>query len=54
MKQSATKKAGPITINLRELTGIIMSAVVMQIRENNRPEYAGDTVLLLGDNDIIA
>ena len=49
-KQSTTKKVGPITTNLLELTGMIMSAFVMQMMENDRPEYAGDTVLLAGDN----
>ena len=49
-KQSATKKAGPITINLLELTGMMMSAFVMQKMENDLPEYAGGTVLLRRDN----
>ena len=49
-KQSATKKASPITINLLELTGMMMPTVVMQIMENGRPKYAGDTVLLCGEN----
>ena len=49
-KQSATKKAGPITTNLSKLTGMMMLAFVMQIMENDRPEYAGDPVLLRGDN----
>ena len=29
---------------------MMMSAFVMQMTENDRPEYAGDTVLLRGDN----
>ena len=29
---------------------MMMSGVVMQMRKNDRPEYAGDTVLLRGDN----
>ena len=29
---------------------MMMSAFVMQITKNDRPEYAGDTVLLRGDN----
>ena len=49
-KQSVTKQAGPITINLLELIGMMMSAFVMQMTENDRPAYAGDTVLLCGDN----
>ena len=49
-KQSVTKQAGPITINLLELIGMVMSAFVMQMTENDRPEYAGDTVLLRGGN----
>ena len=50
-RQSVRKQAGPITINLLELIGITMSAFVMQITENYRPEYAGDKVLLLrGEN----
>ena len=40
----------PITINILELIGIMMSAFVMPMTENDRPEYAGDTVLLRGDN----
>ena len=48
--QSATKKTGPITINLLKLTGMMVSAFVTQIMENDRPEYAGDIVLLRGDN----
>ena len=49
-KQSVRKQAGSITIHLLELIGMMMSAFVMQIAENDRPEYAGDTVLLRGDN----
>ena len=49
-KQSVRKQAGAITINLLELIRMIMSTFVMQITENDRPEYAGDTVLLRGDN----
>ena len=49
-KQSVTKQAGSNTINLLELIGMMMSAFVMQITGNDRPEYAGDTVLLRGDN----
>ena len=49
-KLPATKKAGPITINLLELTGMMMSLLVMQIMESDRSEYAGDTVLLRRDN----
>ena len=50
-KQSATKQAGSITINLLELLiGMMMSAFMMQMTGNDRPEYAGDTVLLRGDN----
>ena len=49
-KLSVTKQAGSITINLLELIGMMMSAFVMQITENDRPEYAGDRVLLRGDN----
>ena len=49
-KQSVTKQAGSITINLLDLIGMMISACVMQITENDRPEYAGDTVLLRGDN----
>ena len=49
-KQSVRKQAGSITINLLELIGMMMSAFVMQITGNDRPEYAGDTVLLRGDN----
>ena len=49
-KQSATKQAGPITINLLESIGMMMSALVTQMTENDRPEYAGDTVLLRGGN----
>ena len=49
-KLTATKKAGSITINLLDLTGMMMSALVMQIMESDRPEYAGDTVLLRRDN----
>ena len=44
------KGRSPITINLLELTGMMMSAFVMQIMENYRPKYAGDTVLFCGDN----
>ena len=29
---------------------MMMSVFVMQMTENNRPEYAGDTVLLRGNN----
>ena len=47
--QSTTKKAGPITVNLLELTGMMMSAFVMQIMENDRPKYAEDIVLLPGN-----
>ena len=49
-KQSVRQQAGSITINLLKLIGMMMSAFVMQITENDRPEYAGDTVLLRGDN----
>ena len=49
-KQSATKKAGPITTNLLELAGMMISAFVMQMIENGRPKYARATVLLRGDN----
>ena len=49
-KQSVRKQAGSITINLLELIVMMMSTFVMQITENDRPEYAGDTVLLRGDN----
>ena len=49
-KQSVTKLAVSITINLLELIGMMMSAFVMQITENDRPECARDTVLLRGDN----
>ena len=49
-KQSATKKTDPIPIILLELTGMMMSAFVVQSMENDRPEYAGDTILLHGDN----
>ena len=49
-KRSVTKQAGSITINMLELVGMMMSAFVMQIAENDRPEYAGDTILLRGDN----
>ena len=49
-KQSVTKQAGSITINLLELIGMMMSAFVMQITENDRPEYAEDRILLRGDN----
>ena len=49
-KQSLTKQAGSITINLLELIGMMMSAFVIQTSENDRPEYAGGTVLLRGDN----
>ena len=49
-KQPVRKQAGSITINLLELIGMMLSAFVMQITENDRPEYAGDTVLLRGDN----
>ena len=49
-EKSVTKQAGSITINLLELIGMMMSAFVMQMTENDRPEYAGDTVLLRGDN----
>ena len=50
VKQSATKKADPITINVLKLTDMMISAFVMQITKNDRPEYAGDAVLLRGDN----
>ena len=49
-KQSVTKQADSITIDLLELIGMMMSAFVMQVTKNDRPEYAGDTVLLRGDN----
>ena len=49
-KQLVTKQASPITINILELIGMMMSAFVMPMTENDRPEYAGDTVLLRGDN----
>ena len=49
-EQSVRKQVGSITINLLELIGMTMSAFMMQITENDRPEYAGDTVLLRGDN----
>ena len=49
-KESVTKQAGSITIHLLELIGMMMSAFGMQITENDRLEYAGDTVLLRGDN----
>ena len=47
-KQLVTKRASPITINILELIGMMMSAFVMQMTENDRPEYAGDTVFLRG------
>ena len=49
-KQSVRKQAGSSTINLLESIGMMVSAFVMQIMEKDRPEYAGDTVLLQGDN----
>ena len=49
-EKSATKQAGSITTNLLELIVMMMSAFVMQMTDNDRPEYAGDTVLLRGDN----
>ena len=44
------KHAGPITSNHLESIGMMMSMFVRQMTENDRPEYAGDTVLLRGDN----
>ena len=49
-KQLVTKRASPITTNILELIGMMMSAFVMQMTGNDRPEYAGDAVLLRGDN----
>ena len=49
-KQSVTVTKQAITINLLELIGMMMSAFVMQITENDRPEYAEDRILLRGDN----
>ena len=49
-KKSVTKQAGSVTVNLLESIGMMMSAVVLQMTENDRPEYAGDTVILRGDN----
>ena len=39
-KQSVIKQAGSITINPMELIGMMMSAFVMQIAENDRLEHA--------------
>ena len=49
-KQSVRKQAGSITTNLLELIAMMVSAFVIQITENDRRKYAGDPVLLRGDN----
>ena len=49
-RKAETKETSAITINLLELTGMFMTAWVVHIIVEDRPQTAGDAVLLRGDN----
>ena len=49
-RKAETKETSGITINLLELAGMFMMARVVQMIVGDRPQTAGDAVLLRGDN----
>ena len=49
-RKAETKETSAITINLLELAGMFMTAWVVQMIVGDRPQTAGDAVLLRGDN----
>ena len=50
-RKAETREMGAaITINLIEFAGMFMTACVVQMIVGNRPQTAGDAVLLRGDN----
>jgi len=49
-RKAAQRETSSVTINLLELVGMVMNAWVMHELVGDRPESAGDPILVRGDN----